>query len=117
MQQKTEMTTLTQVLEKLKQRGIDQEITMNDEKQMVSEKQQRGYQPGELLIIRTFRFEDESDPDNNSILYVTRDQQGNRAFILDIYGPYSNHEGPEFDDFIKKIPMAEREDQELFDSE
>ncbi|WP_300602314.1 hypothetical protein [Niabella sp.] len=115
MEQKTEMTTLTKVLEKLKQRGIDQEIIMNDQKQMVSEKHQRVYQPEDLLIIRTFRFEDESDPDNNTVLYVTQDPQGFRAYILDIYGPYSNHEGPEFDDFIKKIPMAEREDQELFE--
>ncbi|WP_026309937.1 hypothetical protein [Niabella aurantiaca] len=115
MQQKTEMTTLTQVLEKLKQKDIDQEITMNDRKQMVSEKHRLVYQPEDLLIIKTFRFEDESDPDNNTVLYVTKDQEGNHGYILDVYGPYSSHEGPEFDDFIKKIPMDERNDQELFE--
>lgn len=115
MQQPTEMTTLSQVLEKLRQRGVESEIKLNDEKQMASEKLGKVYQPEDLLIFKTFRFEGDSDPADNSVLYIVEDTQEKISYILDSYGVYSDHEGPEFDDFIKKIPTEDREHQELFE--
>ncbi len=114
MQQHTEMTTLSQVLEKLRQKGVESEIKLNHEKQMASEKLGKVYQPEDLLLFQTFRFEGDSDPADNSVLYVVEDTQGKISYILDVYGAYSDHEGPEFDDFIKKVPTEDREHQELF---
>jgi hypothetical protein len=114
MQQPIEMTTLSQVLEKLRQKGIESEIKLNGEKQMASEQLGKTYEPEDLLIIKTFRFEGDSDPADNSVLYIVEDTQGKISYILDAYGAYSDHEGPEFDDFIKRIPTDEREHQELF---
>ena len=37
MEQPTEMTTLSQVLEKLRLKGVDNEIKMNDNNQMVAD--------------------------------------------------------------------------------
>ena len=114
MQQPTEMTTLSQVLEKLRQKGVESEIKLNHDKQMASEKLGKVYQPEDLLLFQTFRFEGDSDPGDNSVLYMVEDTQGKISYILDAYGAYSDHEGPEFDDFIKKIHTEDREDQELF---
>lgn len=114
MQQPIEMTTLSQVLEKLRQKGIESEIKLNEDKQMASEQLGKTYEPEDLLIFKTFRFEGDSDPADNSVLYLVEDTQGKISYILDTYGAYSDHEGPEFDDFIKKIPTDEREHQELF---
>lgn len=114
MDQPIEMTTLSQVLEKLRQKGVDNEIKMDDQKQMISDQLQKVYQPEDLLIFKTFRFEGDSDPADNAVLYVTEDQAGKIGYIIDAYGTYSNHEGSEFDDFIKKIKVEDREEQELF---
>lgn len=114
MQDATYMTTLSQVLEKLRQKGIDNEIVMNDNKQMVAERLGKTYQPQDLLIFKAFRFEGDSNPDDNAVLYVMEDKEGNIAYILDAYGAYSSHDGPEFADFLKNIRVEDREDQELF---
>ena len=114
MQQPVEMTTLSQVLEKLRQKGVDNEIKMNDNKQMISEQSGKVYRPEDLLIFKTFRFEGDSDPADSAVLYITEDKEGEIGYILDAYGAYSNHEGFEFSDFIKSIKVEDREDQELF---
>ena len=115
MQQPEEMTTLSQILEKLRQKGITAEIVMNDNRQMVSEQHDKVYQPEDLIIFKTFRFEGDSDPADNAALYILEDKQGNIGYIIDTYGGYSDHDGPEFDDFIKRIKVEDRENQELFD--
>lgn len=115
MKQPNEMVTLSQVLEKLRQKGIESEITLNHDKQMMANPSGKIYDPEDLLIFKTFRFEGASDPGDNSILYLVEDTQGNVSYILDAYGAYSNNEGPEFSDFIKKVPTEDRETQELFE--
>lgn len=114
MEQPTSMTTLSQMLNKLTQKGFDNEIRMNENRQMMSIKLSKTYQPEDLLIFHNYRFEGNSDPDDNAVLYLLEDKEGNIGYILDSYGVYSNYDGPEFDDFIKKIPVDERDDQELF---
>lgn len=115
MYQNIEMTTLSTVLEKLRQKGFDNEITMNENNEMKSIKLGKNYQPEDLLIFKNFRFEGNSNPDDNSIILMVEDKDGDIGYILDTYGTYSNHEGPEFDDFIKRIPTDERDTEELFD--
>ncbi len=114
MQQSNQMTTLSQVLEKLRQKGLDNEIIMDEQKQMVCQKLNKKYQPEDLLIFKNFRFEGDSNPADNSVIFMVEDKDGEIGYILDSYGVYSNYEGTEFDDFIKKIPTDERDDEELF---
>lgn len=114
MQQPVEMTTLSQVLEKLRLKGVDNELKMNGDKQMVSEQSEKVYRPEDLVIFKTFRFEGDSDPGDNSALYITEDKEGEIGYILDAYGAYSNHDGFEFSDFIKNIKVEDRDEQELF---
>lgn len=114
MDQPVEMTTLSQVIEKLRQKGFDNEINMNEHKEMVSHNLNKKYTPQDLLIFKTFRFEGDSDPSDNAALYVVEDKEGEIGYIIDTYGAYSSHDGTEFDDFIKKIPTEDREDEKLF---
>ncbi len=114
MEQPTEMNTLSQVLEKLRLKGKDNELTMNEDGVMQSDKTKAIYKPDELTIIKTYRFEGMSDPADNSALYIVEDQKGQIGYIMDAYGIYSDHIGSAFDDFLKKIPTADRDEQELF---
>jgi hypothetical protein len=72
------------------------------------------YNPDDLTIIKTYRFEGDSDPADNSILYLLEDKDKQIGYILDAYGMYSSQENAGFDDFLKKIPTADRDMQELF---
>lgn len=108
------MTTLSAVMEKMRKTGYDHELKMSDHGRMQSPDTQKIYNPDELTIVKTYRFEGESDPSDSSILYLMQDKEGEKGYVLDAYGVYSTHEESGFDDFIKKIPVEDREEQILF---
>ncbi|MBC9910692.1 hypothetical protein [Chitinophaga varians] len=114
MEKPGEMTTLTRVLERLHEKGYDHELKMSDHGRMQSPDTQKIYNPEDLTIIKTYRFEGESDPSDSSILYVMEDAEGNKGYVLDAYGAYTSHDEPWFDEFIKKIKVEDREEQILF---
>lgn len=114
MNDQNEMATLSRVLERLREKGFDNELVMGENGEMVCEKLNKRYGPEDLLIFKNFRFEGESNPDDNSIILMVEDKDGDIGYILDSYGAYRSHEGPEFDDFIKKIPTDERDSEQLF---
>ena len=102
------LKTLSQVLNILIQRGITKEICMNDQKQMVLGKGEKTYQPEDLCVVKSYRFEGDSNPDDNAVLYLLEDKEGELSTILDTYGGESNHTGEEFDNFLRKIPVDEK---------
>jgi len=114
MEQPAEMNTLSQILEKLRQKGLDNEIKMTDHGKMQGVGINKIYNPEDLTIIKTYRFEGDSDPADNSVLYLLEDTEGQIGYIMDAYGMYSSQGATGFDDFLKKIPTADRDLQELF---
>jgi len=112
MASKVEMTTLSTVLEKLRLKKRDNEFIMTS-KGFGTDKG-KCYQPEELKIIKTYRFEGESDPSDSSILYLIEATDGKIGYSLDAYGVYSNHDDASYDDFIRKIPMEDRDEQVIF---
>jgi hypothetical protein len=114
MEHPIEMNTLSQVLEKLRLKGLDNEIKMTDHGKMQGIGINKIYNPEDLTIIKTYRFEGDSDPADNSVLYLLEDKDKQIGYILDAYGMYSSQENTGFDDFLKKIPTADRDMQELF---
>lgn len=109
---KIEMTTVSSVLEKLRLKKYDNEFRMTPEGFTPANK--KYYQPEDLKIIRTYRFEGESDPSDNAIIYLIEANDGLIGYSMDAYGVYSDHEGSAYDDFIRKIPVEEREEQQIF---
>ncbi len=106
------MTTLSQVMTRLTQRGIHKEFRMNENCEMKYENSEKNYQPDELTIVKTYRFEGASNPDDNAVLYVIKDTEGNLGITIDAYGAGSNYP-KEFDDFLRKIPIMENEEFDL----
>jgi len=105
------MLTLSQVMEKLREKGITDEIRMTEDKKFVITGTEKSYRSEDLKILRTYRFEGASDPDDNIALYLIEDMYGNKAMIIDSYGANSNYEGPEFDEFLKSIPTGEENEE------
>jgi hypothetical protein len=108
----TEMTTLTSVLEKLRVRKQDTEFRMTEEGFTAGN--DKYYEAKDLTIIKTFRFEGDSNPDDSSILYLIQASDGLIGYSLDTYGAYSNHD-EKYNEFIRTIKVEDRDEQLLFD--
>ena len=109
----TQMTTVSSVLEKLRMKKQDNEFTIADGS--FTTKNGKKYEPTDLKIIRTYRFEGESDPSDSSIIYLIEANNGLIGYSMDAYGVYSNHEDDGYADFIRKIPVEERDEQVIFE--
>ena len=101
------MTTLSQVMATLAERGIHREYRMDDAGNMKLDNSEVTYQPQNLTILRTYRFEGDSNPEDNVVLYVVKDHEKNIGFIIDSYGAESNYPGEKFDEFLRNIPIEE----------
>jgi hypothetical protein len=111
---KIEMTTVTSVLEKLRMKKMDNEFRLVDGKFQAG--RGKDYSPEELTIIKTFRFEGESDPSDSSIIYIIEANDGLIGYSMDAYGVYSNHDEEEgYDNFIRKIKVENRDEQLIFE--
>lgn len=109
----SEMNTVSQIMEKLRINGLDNEFHWQPQGFYVEEGVY--YQPPELNIIKVYRFEGESNPGDSSVIYIIETNDGLRGYSLDSYGIYSDHDDEKgYDDFLRQIPMEEREEQLLF---
>ena len=109
-----EMQTLSYILERLRMKRHDNEFIMEGE--FFTTKNGNKYKPENLTIIKTYRFEGESDPSDSSILYLIEANDGLIGYSIDAYGVYTNHDAA-YDDFIRKIQVMDREEQLIFDLE
>ena len=106
------MTTLTSVLEKLRVKKMDNEFIMSPEGFGIGNN--KYYHPEDLKIIRNYRFEGDSNPSDNAVLYLIEAKDGLIGYSLDSYGAYSDHDGDGYDDFIRNIKVDEREETAIF---
>lgn len=114
MDQKNQMSTLSSILEKLRMKKMDNEFRWTPEGFTAGKG--KTYQPEELTIIKTYRFEGESDPSDMEILYIIEAKDGLIGYSIDAYGMYSSHEDEEgYDNFIRKIPVSDRDEQLIFE--
>lgn len=105
------MSTLSGVLEKLRKQRYDNEFTMEGDSFTTTNGNK--YMPDDLTIIKTYRFEGDSDPADSSVLYVIEAKDGLIGYVMDIYGAESDHDAA-FDDFVRQIKMEDRAEQLLF---
>lgn len=109
-----EMTTLTEVLEILRLRGFDNEFRWS--KEGFSVKKGKIYQPEDLTIIKTYRFEGMSDPSDTSILYLIESNDGLTGYSVNAYGAYNSHDDEEgYDNFIRRMPEKGHDEQLSFE--
>ncbi len=106
-----QMTTLTEVLERLRVKKLDKEFLMTE--QGFTPGNGKYYNPENLKIIQSYRFEGESDPGDNCVLYVLEAHDGSMGYTIDSYGVYTNHDD-KYDEFITKVQVENRDEQMIF---
>jgi hypothetical protein len=107
------MTTLSYVIEKLRLKRQDNEFIIAPEGFTIGNG--KFYHPEDLTIIKTYRFEGDSNPSDASILYVIEAKDGLIGYSIDAYGVYSNHDDDGYDDFIRKMKVEDRDEQQIFE--
>lgn len=111
----TDMTTMVTILEKLRKKGVDKEFRWTDKGFHIADTEEY-FEPEDLEIIKTYRFEGESSPSESSILYIIESKDGHIGYTIDAYGMYSTHENEKgYDDFVKEIPVVEKDERLIFE--
>lgn len=98
-----EMDTISTVLNKLKLKNQDNEFIIDESKRLSLNG--KSYSQHDIKIIKTYRFEGESDPADQAILYLILAYDGVIGYSLDAYGVYTNHRNDGYADLIQKIAI------------
>ena len=85
-----------------KTRGYETEFKLEDGKAHL---QNNKYSPAELTIVKIYRFEGETNPGDEAILYCINTSDAKKGIIIDAYGAYSDSD---FTDFLKQVKVKER---------
>lgn len=101
MTNRKEMDTISTVLSHLKQKKQDNEFTV-DENGLVF-LMGKCYQQEEVKLLKTYRFEGESDPEEEAIIYLIETTDGAVGYSLDAYGIYTDHLSDRYAGLIKRL--------------
>jgi hypothetical protein len=71
------------------------------------------YQSTDLVIIKVFRFEGDSDPSDMSVVYVFETKDRVRGYSVNAYGVYDDW-GGNYDNFIRQVPERGHDEQVAF---
>jgi hypothetical protein len=114
MYKPNEMTSLTAVLEKLRLKKMDNEFKWTEGGFTAGKG--KVYQPEDLKIIKVFRFEGDSDPGDENVIYIIEANDGLVGYSMDAYGMYTSQENElEYNNFMRKIPVEDRDEQLIFE--
>ena len=103
-QSATEMNSLSTCVNKLVGDGYTTNFKV-DEQGLVSVEEGKHYKPDQVHIKNFFRFEGDSDPADNSILYAIEIENGVKGTLIDAYGSYND---PLIGKFIKQVEDMEK---------
>src|SRR6266496_537163 len=87
---KEEMKTLASCINKMVLEGYTEDYKVNESCELISISNGRKYSPAQVRIVNFFRFEGDSDPADNSILYIIETDDGKKGTLTDAYGPYAD---------------------------
>lgn len=65
----------------------------------------KSFKPGDVEIKHFYRFEGESDPGDNSIVYAIETKNGEKGTLIDSYGASND---PLISNFIKEVEAIQK---------
>lgn len=98
------MDPLSLVLKNLKLKGQGSEIAVDIQGKLTLNG--KTYRQDEVIILRTYRFEGESDPGDAAIIYVVQANDGSIGYCMDGYGVYSSHTNDLQSEFIRNAVIV-----------
>lgn len=98
------MKSLATCLSKMVKEGYTEDFQIT-EQGLESLHQHNNYSPEQIQVVNFFRFEGESDPDDNAILYVIETNDGTKGTLIDAYGVYND---PIISKFMKDVESIQK---------
>lgn len=83
------MKSLSSCVRRMKEEGYTEDFQVTS-KGLTSFDKSKTYKPDQVKIVNFYRFEGESDPGDNNILYVIETDDGSKGTLVDGYGAYSD---------------------------
>lgn len=96
------MNTLTSCVNKAVKDGYVDNFKVTKQG-MYSSSKEKYYNPEDVNVINFYRFEGQSDPGDNSIMYVIETSDGLKGTLIDAYGAYSDRTVDEFIEAVQQI--------------
>jgi hypothetical protein len=101
--EKKDMSTMTSCTNHLLQEGYSENF-MPKHEGIEAPSNGKVYIPADVKIVSFYRFEGESDPADNSILYAIETNDGLKGLLVDAYGgPYVNQKVGKFIKEVEEI--------------
>jgi hypothetical protein len=89
------LKTLVDCLAKMRDDGFKEDYTVKEGK-LLSLTTSKSYTAEEINIVNFFRFEGQTDPADDSIMYVIQTTDGSKGTLVDGYGPSSDADTSKF---------------------
>src|SRR4051812_9622860 len=83
------MKNLSSCVNQMKQEGYKEDFKVTS-KGLNTFDNSKTYRPDQVRIVSFYRFEGESDPGDNIILYVMETDDGTKGTLVDGYGAYAD---------------------------
>lgn len=102
---KNNKTGTVDLLNQLKEIGYVHTFLLDNEKLKCIESE-KSFNPHELKLCGTFRYEGMSDPDDSRVVYALETQDGTKGIIMDAFGTYAS---PQLGAFLDSVYDARTE--------
>ena len=83
------MKSLATCLNRMVGEGYTEDFRVT-EQGLQSVQHHHNYAPEQIQVVNFYRFEGESDPDDNAILYIIETADGTKGTLVDAYGIYTD---------------------------
>lgn len=103
---KVHMKSLSECISTLTKFGFSTQFQVNEEG-LESLDSHHIYTPDDIEVTNFYRFEGESNPSDNEILYAIKTNKGERGIITDAYGMYAD---TKVNDFMRSVGDFEKRD-------
>jgi hypothetical protein len=110
----TEMNSLSMVMSKAVKNGYTESFKVTGKGLSPQSDLERCYSPDQVQVINFYRFEGESDPGDNSIMYQMETSDGLKGLLVDAYGMYADEKVNKFMQQVEGIQKkVVKEDEDI----
>lgn len=93
--------TLTEAVSDLKKRGYSIDFNLEEDK-LICNKTPLALEPKEFEITEVYRFEGDTDPADEAVVYAIESKHGHKGVLVNGYGPAAD---PMSDEMVKKLAI------------
>lgn len=81
--------TLSEALTDLKKRGFDRDFNLREDFIECTTSGEQ-FQPDQFEIVETYRFEGETNPADEAVVYAIESKSGIKGTLVNAFGPYAD---------------------------